>query len=429
MVRKLFCIAVLCLTVSSLFSQTVRSLENIGITVITVLEEAGNGDLWVGSASQGVAFYNDSARVWSYYNTSTVPQFKSDSITSIAFGLVGGVKHAFIGTTNGLVYSHANLWDTLPLVSNAQSDRYVTGVSLIASDTLWATTQNGAIAYDTTTLHIAKAYTSGNSTLPYNVTSVSQRGGVSCTGFTLGTPDNGAVYTTDGSSFTKIDTSAPNFKLVDNRVQAIWIDNNCNRRLIGTKAGFSECPTGIPCQNFTIANGLPENDVTSIAMACNGNIWVGMRDSGIVIFNGTNTIIGRLTTANGLTSNQVRSIALTGGNCNGYVGTVDGNIAVTDTTNHVTNVLNGVTDISANAPDVHVYPQPSGTQLSFRMGKEYTDAEIYITDVSGRQMKHIPVRNASLITTDVSALPEGLYFYRLTNDGQQLKTGKVEVMR
>jgi hypothetical protein len=236
------------------------------------------------------------------------------------------------------------------------------------------------------------------------------------------------MYTTNGSSFTKIDTSAPNFKLVDNRVQTIWIDNNCTRRLIGTKGGFSACPTGIPCQNFTTANGLPENDVVSIAQACNGDIWVGMRDSGVAIYSGT-TIKGRLTTANGLTSNRIGSISFAGGNCTGYVATVDGNIAVTDTSFHVTNILDGINDPAASSSEVHIYPQPSGTELTFLFGSEIANADIYLTDISGRQVKTIAVRNATMTTVDISSMPEGLYFYRLISGSQQLKVGKVEVMR
>lgn len=426
--KIIFVFALLCLTATSLFSQSVQSIQNIGLGEITVLEEAGNGDLWVGSAYQGVAFLDNTLHTWQYYSTANTSQFKSDSITSISFGLIGGVKHAFIGTTNGLVYNHGGTWDTLALSSNSYADRYVTGVSLIASDTFWASTLNGLLAYDTTTLHIAQAYTTGTSTIPYNVTTVAEKNGNNCRGFTVGTPNNGVIYTTDGSTFSKVDTTIPNFQLVNNHVQAICIDNNCARRLIGTRGGFSECPTGIPCQNFTTANGMPQNDVTAVAMACNGDIWVGTRDSGIVVFSNA-TIKGRITTANGLTSDKITSISFTGGICTGYVGTTDGNVVVTDTADHVVNILNGVNDVSTSSFDVHVYPQPSGSQLTFRFAKELTNAEIYLTDISGRQLQDVPVRNASILTMDVSSLPSGLYFYRLISDSQQLRTGKVQVMR
>ena len=112
--RKITFIAVvLLLSVYQVFSQNLRSIQTVGLGQVTIIEEALNNDVWVGSASQGVAFYSGTTQTWKYYNTGNTPQFKSDSITSISFGVIGGVQHAFIGTTNGLVYNHGGPWDTL----------------------------------------------------------------------------------------------------------------------------------------------------------------------------------------------------------------------------------------------------------------------------------------------------------------------------
>ena len=429
--RKAIFIAAILLFASHLFSQNLRGIQNIGLGEITIIEEALNNDVWVGSASQGVALYKDSNQSWTYYNTTNPPQFKSDSITSISFGVIGGVQHAFIGTTNGLVYNHGGPWDTLALASSSYGDRFITGVSLIGSDTLWASTRNGLLAYDTSTLQITKIYNTSNSTIPYNHTNCSARHGQSCSLYAAGTPDSGAFYTINaGTTFTKIDTSGPDFKLVDNRVNAICIDNNCTRLMIGTMGGLSICPVGIPCQNITTANGLPENNVTSISEDCHGYIWVGTPDSGIVIFNSPGTtIVGRITTANGLTNNQITSISFAGGDCTGYVSMGDGNLGVVDTSYQVTQIINGVNNISQSNFDVKVYPQPSGSQITFLFGSELTDGNIYLTDISGRSIRNISISNTSIISTDVSSLSEGLYFYTISADGQQLKTGKVEVVR
>jgi len=429
MARKMIFIAALLLSASGVFSQTLRGIQNIGLGEITIIEEALNNDVWVGSASQGVAFYSGTAQTWSYYNTSNTPQFKSDSITSISFGLIGGVQHAFIGTTNGLVYNHGGPWDTLALASTAPGDRFITGVSLIGSDTLWASTRNGLLAYDTSTLLIAKIYNTGNSNIPYNHTITSARHGQNCSIYAVGTPDSGAFFTNNaGTSFTKIDTSGADFKLVDNRVNTICIDNNCTRMMIGTMGGLSICPVGTPCQSITTANGLPENNVTSISEDCHGYIWVGTPDSGIVVFNSPGTaIVGRITVANGLTNNQITSISFAGGDCVGYVSMGDGNLAVVDTSYQVTQTINGVNNISRSDFNVRVYPQPSSSQITFLFGSEMTDGNIYITDISGRSVRNISINNTSVINADVSALTQGLYFYTINSGGQQLKTGKLLV--
>ena len=428
MVRKIIVMATVLLFASPSFSQTLRSIQNIGLGEITIIEEALNNDVWVGSASQGVAFYSGTAQTWQYYNTTNTPQFKSDSITSISFGVIGGVQHAFIGTTSGLVYNHGGPWDTLALASTSYGDRFITGVSLIGSDTLWASTRNGLLAYDTSTLQIAKIYNTTNSNIPYNHTNTSARHGQNCSIYAAGTPDSGVFYTSNnGTTFIKIDTSVADYKLVDNRVTTICIDNNCTRMIIGTQGGFSICPVGMACQDITTANGLPENNVTSISEDCHGNIWVGTADSGVVVFNSPgSTVLARFSTVNGLTNNQITSVSFAGGDCVGYVSMGDGNLAVVDTAYQVTQIINGVNDINQTAFDVKVYPQPSSGQITFLFGSELTDGNIYLTDISGRSIRNISINNTSIVNTDASSLSEGLYFYTINSGGQQL-TGKLLV--
>jgi ligand-binding sensor domain-containing protein len=430
MVRKIFLLtATLLLITHYTFSQTLRGIQNIGLTEITIIEEAYNNDIWVGSASQGVAYYNATNQTWSYYNTGNTPQFKSDSITSISFGVIGGVQHAFFGTTNGLIYNHGGPWDTLALASTSLGDRFITGVSLIGSDTLWASTRNGLLAYDTSTLQIAKIYNTTNSNVPYNHTITSARHGQACSIYAAGTPDSGIFFTSNaGTTFTKIDTTGADFKLVDNRVNAICIDNNCTRMMIGTMGGLSICPVGIPCQSITIANGLPENNVTSVSEDCHGYIWIGTPDSGIVVLNGQGSaIVGRITVANGLTNNQITSISFAGGDCVGYVSMGDGNLAVVDTNYQVTQTINGLNAVNQSGFDVKVYPQPSSGQITFLFGSELTDGNIYLTDISGRPVRNISINNTSIVNTDVSTLSEGLYFYIISSGSLQLKTGKLLV--
>ena len=63
-------------------AQVSRSVESIGITDVIVIELAGNGDIWAGSATQGVAFYKADIAQWSYFDSLNSP-LKSNAITSI----------------------------------------------------------------------------------------------------------------------------------------------------------------------------------------------------------------------------------------------------------------------------------------------------------------------------------------------------------
>ncbi|MCW3127510.1 MAG: serine/threonine protein kinase [Bacteroidetes bacterium] len=409
------------LSVSQLCGQS-RGIENIGIGTITIIEMGNNGDIWAGSKSQGVGFYNGTTQVWTYFNTGNSSKILSDSVTSLTFGLVNGVQHAYIGTTSGLVDIKAGVVDTIPLPYT----RRVSGVSLVNSDTLWVSSDSGVVAIDTAG-QVIFALTTVDSSIPSDHLSTSQRGGQNCAGIAVGTPNSGVYYTKDYVNFVTIDTSGPNFRLVDNRVNTIYKENQCNRYLVGTKGGFSMCPEGVPCQNFTTANGLPQNDVTTIGVGCNGVIWIGMRDSGVAVFN--NPTFTRITGADGLSDMHVTSISFTGGNCTAHVATGDGNIAVVDSGRHVVQVLNGVADVSANVQTVSVYPQPASNEVNFVFGQQVESGGLMLTDLSGRMVQDLSVKGATNIIANVSSLPQGLYFYRLTSDGQMVKTGKVQVMR
>ena len=148
MISKLIS-ALLLISVSiSSYGQNSRNIENVGLGILVIVETANNGDVWVGSRDKGVGFYNASLDNFTLsgrqYGTAA---FKNDSITSISFGLIGGVQHAFIGTKDGVIYNKAGTWDSLV----GLPDRHISGVALIGSDTLWVTSPSGLVAVDTGT--------------------------------------------------------------------------------------------------------------------------------------------------------------------------------------------------------------------------------------------------------------------------------------
>jgi ligand-binding sensor domain-containing protein len=394
----------------------IRSVENVGINDISIIELAGNGDAWVGSFGQGIAFYKASEQKWFYYNTDSVSQLKSDTITSINLDVIGGVQKAFIGTANGAAICAAQVWDTLgPLTGN-----HVAGI-IYKPDSLWVLTGISLARFD------SNSVIKNNYSAPLLPVVTAQTHQSQCGGFWAGTANNGCFFTSDGVTFSYLDTSAPHGKLVDNRINAITMDNQCLAKLVATKGGFSQCPDGgPPCQNFTTANGLPQNDISTVSAGCDGNVWLGTRDSGVVVFKAPSTFT-RITTANGLPSNQITAIANTG--CTTWVGMKDGNIAVIDSSKQVVQILSTVQNVSKDDFNVHVYPQPASGLVYMVFEKELLSGELLLTDLTGRNMVRTAINGESRVQMDLSALPVGIYVYRLYNNKQLLRTGKLDVIR
>lgn len=393
-----------------------RSIESIGITEITIIEIAPNGDVWAGSNGQGVAFYKADSLKWAYFNHANTPDLESDTITALYVNSIAGVQHAFVGTVSGATDFAASV----PTAINSLPEPRVAGITY-RPDSLWILTTNKIARYDSSGVY----KTNFNSPLP-NIT-CTQSGISKCVGLWSGTANNGCFFTADGVNFTYIDTTPPKQKLVDNRVNAIAIDDQCIAKFIGTKGGFSVCPVGNPCQNFTTANGLPQNDITSVALVC-GKVWLGTRDSGVVIFTPPSTFT-RLTKANGLPDNHVTSIGSNADNCTAYVASRDGSIALLDTNKTVLNVLSAIEKVNGQSFGVKVYPQPSAHVLNFDFEAEIAAGQLILTDMAGRTLQNIPLKNTAKVTTDVYVLSAGIYFYQLYSGNSLVKTGKVSITR
>lgn len=398
------------------FTQGARSIESIGITDVIVIELAGNGDVWAGSASQGVAFYQADSSRWSYFDSLNVPELKSNHITSIEIGVVGTTPHSYIGTASGGVITQAGPWDTIANVAGL----LVNGLAY-RPDSLWVIAGGNIIRYDSSFNHIQ------NYALAHPAVTCVERGSnAACAGFWYGTVNSGAFFTSNGLNMTdSINSTAGGGQLVNNHVNALAIDQNCDRVFIGTQGGFGVCPTnGPPCQNFTTANGLPQNNVTAVVLGCNGNVWLGTSDSGVVVFNTTSSQFTRVTTA----SNNVTALACSQ-NCITYVGAKDGSITQVDSAKNVIGVMTGVKNMHRDVFAVNVFPQPAGSQINFSFETEITNGELLLTDISGRTIEYLPVKNTNQITADVSSLSNGIYFYQLYSNKQLVKTGKVDVVR
>lgn len=400
----------------SLFAQDgIRSTQSIGMGEITVMELAGNGDIWVGSKGNGIGFYNAVSQQWTYYNTGNTPQITSDTIYDLELSVIGGVQHSFAGTADGLSYSQASVWNSSSPMLGAK----VWGIHY-RPDSLWVMSNQGISNFDS-----LNTLRSANPSPFSPITCVQST--ISCSGVWTGTGNNGIYYTENGTAFSYIDTSILNKKLVDNRVNTIATENNCARVIVGTKGGLSICPTpGPPCLNFTTANGLPQNDITAIASDCAGRIWLGTRDSGIVIYS--DPLFFRLTTANGLPSNQITTMAFTP-DCKLSIGMKDGNLAVADTAKTILQILSGVGQVKEVDYTMHIYPQPAATEINFISEREMSNGEFLLSDLTGRTIQSFILGNTNRFRTDVSTLSQGIYLYQIISQNEVVKRGKLEVVK
>jgi uncharacterized repeat protein (TIGR03803 family) len=151
-------------------------------------------------------------------------------------------------------------------------------------------------------------------------------------------------------------------------------------------------------------------------------------------FNPQYAKVKTYTTANGLSSNQITTLALDPSNCEtlGYIGTADGNISSVDTTGTVkiVNVTpNGLQNVSAAGTGVYLYPQPASSQLQFVFSRSIEQGTLTVIDLYGQQLQQYKLNNQNLLTADILRLAPGMYFFSLEEGGRIFSTGKISVAR
>jgi ligand-binding sensor domain-containing protein len=405
----------LCIITSPAVAQ-LRSIQSIANGQITVIELAAGGEVWVGSKT-GISHYASyPSLLTGTFNTAN-SLLQSDTVNAIALGTIAGIQYAFVGTPLGLAYIKDGVSNTVPNSVLPQPNITALFFSNTAGKTLWAfTTGAGAVVLDSNQAFL------NTPPLPFAKYSSAQIG---CTGYIAGSIDSGAAYSTDFIHDTLL--QAPN--LVSDSVTAVAIATNCAAYLVGTRGGFSFCPVGHTCQNYTTANStLPENYITSVSQECNGSVWIGMKDSGIVVYNPPTQSFTRVSLPDSLS--QITALATSTDSCTGinYIGTANGYVAIVDSSLAVVQVSDGVQAIGQGALSVQVYPQPAAGKVNFVFNNELNEQFSY-SDMTGRILGSYDLKNINKFTLDISGLADGLYIYMLSDSGQMQKTGKFEVLK
>ena len=98
-----------CLLTGALFysatAQNAKGLRSVGISEITIIEIANNGDIWVGTKGDGAYHYTSTGQLETHFTTASFASLRSDTINDIVTGPVDNIPYAFLGTPSGISYT------------------------------------------------------------------------------------------------------------------------------------------------------------------------------------------------------------------------------------------------------------------------------------------------------------------------------------
>jgi ligand-binding sensor domain-containing protein len=317
---------------------TVYTTSNSGLpyNVVLALAIDGQGNKWIGTWGGGLAKFDGVN--WIVYKiwNSGLP---SNYVFAIA---IDGGGNKWIGTIpywNGSTYVGGGLsrfdgvnWTVYNTSNSGLPDNWVTTIAIDIQGNKWIGTYGGGLAkFDGVRWTV---YNTSNSGLPdddVNAIAIDGRGNK-----WIGT-HGGGLAKFDGVNWTVYNTS--NSGLPSNNVRAIAVDGQGNK-WIGTESywnGSTYVGGGLAKfdgVNWTVYNtsnsGLPNNDVTAIAIDGQGNKWIGT-GRGLAKFDGVNWTVYN-TSNSGLPDNSVWAIAIDGQG-NKWIGTWFGGLAKFDGVN------------------------------------------------------------------------------------------------
>ncbi|MCB2220257.1 MAG: T9SS type A sorting domain-containing protein [Bacteroidetes bacterium] len=313
---------------------TVYDTSNSGLPANNYIHSIAvdkNGTKWIGTGGGYLVAFDDSN--WIVYDTSDSGLPSNIYIQSITVD-VDGKK--WMGTSGGgLVAFDGNTWEIYDTSNSNLPHNKVTSIAIDDNGTKWMGTGGGGLAaFDNNTWEV---YDTLNSDLPDNdVTSIAiDENGTKW----MGTGEGG-LAALNGNSWEVYNTS--NSGLPYNKVISIAIDANGTkwmgtRTFNGfwwpwSNLDFLAAFDGNTWEVNNISNsGLPDNTVTSVTIDVDGTKWMGVFSHpmfgipdvgrGLIAFDGSTWIVYD-TTNSGLPQNQITTIAIDGDGTK-WVGTRD----------------------------------------------------------------------------------------------------------
>lgn len=399
---------------------TSRGTNSIGISNIVIIEAAPNGDQWVGSSTDGAARFIAAKDSWFIYDKSVAKtNLPSNKMTGFELFPNGATVCA---TDKGITVTNPNgNWKNIP----ALAGQNILGTAS-RGDSLWVIAGNTVKRFifdpSDTSFNLSNTKTV---TIPGTVTVMSESDGA-CDGFWLGTNTAGCHYMPEDTIVMSLSTTSQN--LVNNAVNDIEAESDCSRIFVGTQGGFSICPIdgSASCQNFTTANGLPQNYIKVLAIGCSGNVLLGTKDSGLVVYNLNSGTFTRITKSKGLTDNRILAIDEED-DCGFSIITGDNNMVFIDSNLKIEKLINNIVNTLAERYIVSIFPNPASQMIHFDFEKQFDQCELTIVDISGKEVLRSNYTNSRKIVVDISALPKSNYIYQLSIDNEKNKVGRFDI--
>lgn len=358
------------------------------------LHQSADGNIWVGGQLGKLARYNGS--VWTAID---VPGASDADIRAIA--TAAGNK-IWLGTDKaGLFYFNGIAWNHFTRSNSKLPNDAVQDIEVDANGVVWVATLEGLVSIDSSAWTV---FTKDNSTLPNNfVYAIARQGNT----LWLGMSD--FLVRKTGMTFTKF--SAGNLLASSPALYELAVAPNGN---IWVGAGFS----GMACFNPATVSwlGLPTAlssvYVQVVGADAKSNLWYGEANFGLHVYNGAD-IANYEAGSTIVPSGQLTDILPAQNGRLWVCGLGGGVIEITDWS--FTSV--GLSEAGENP--MQLSPSVSADAVYLRFAGADGATELLVFAPDGSLISHIQPRQAlSEYRLDVSQLPVGMYLVQATVAGR-----------
>ena len=271
-----------------------------------------------------------------------------------------------------------------------------------------------------------------------------------------------------GLPFPSCDFNLGSLRGLSNYSELIALGNN-NTVWFGTGVGLLKYD-GVSWQQYSSSNsGLPNDTITTLAVAPNGNLWIGTFNAGLIKFDGT-TWTQYLPSNSGLKSLQIRALAISpsgdlwvgtqsddfsGYNLVRYNGSSWTSYDVTDNSFPNYHSFNwavrsisfapsgkiwltsftglATTGIPTSMDDevsgnieydlIDIYPNPANSYFIVSLKRDCEFVSLMVTDVLGKEIEITYMQDGDKVLVNTAQLDNGTYFIVVqTNEGIVRKT-------
>lgn len=319
---------------------TVYDPTNSGLPVNGIMDFdiAADGKKWIGTQGGGLSVFDGTN--WTTYNTgnSGLPHNEAWSIVLDATG------HAWIGTWGGgLAKFDGTTWTVYNTSNSGLISDNVRRVRIDGAGKIWCGTGSGISVFDGSTW---TSYTTANSPLVSNFIYCMTKGNhhdMVIGGFS----ENGVTIFTDScQTACTADTVSITVNICRDQLPYVW--NGHTLPAGGTAIDILHLQNTAGCDSLVVldllvdtpvwetyvqADGLADNNVRSVALDADGNVWFGTSGGGVSRFDGT-TWTTFNNTNSGIGSNYISEAAITPESSgNVWIGTQSNGAVMFDGTN------------------------------------------------------------------------------------------------